>query len=129
MQSQILFEHLGGDVGKPFTIGRVIAHSHEVGFDLDATNQPAGNASERSGLAAARVPPGVVAAVEVVGAIRARIAAARYRRLCRADRLRALLRSHLKADDMSFDHALGALAVIVLLAYLGYALLKPEKFQ
>jgi len=30
---------------------------------------------------------------------------------------------------MSFDHALGALAVIVLLAYLGYALLMPEKFQ
>jgi len=30
---------------------------------------------------------------------------------------------------MTLDHLLGGLAVIVLLAYLGYALLKPEKFQ
>ena len=30
---------------------------------------------------------------------------------------------------MSFDHALGGLVVLILLAYLGYALLKPEKFQ
>lgn len=30
---------------------------------------------------------------------------------------------------MRFDLALGGLAVLVLLAYLGYALLKPEKFQ
>lgn len=30
---------------------------------------------------------------------------------------------------MSFDHWLGGLTVLVLLAYLGYALLKPEKFQ
>lgn len=30
---------------------------------------------------------------------------------------------------MSFEHWLGGFAVIVLLAYLGHALLKPEKFQ
>lgn len=30
---------------------------------------------------------------------------------------------------MTLDHLLRGLAVIVLLAYLGYALLKPEKFQ
>ncbi|WP_292999969.1 potassium-transporting ATPase subunit F [Nevskia sp.] len=30
---------------------------------------------------------------------------------------------------MTLDHLLGGFAVIVLLAYLGYALLKPEKFQ
>lgn len=30
---------------------------------------------------------------------------------------------------MSFDYWLGAFAVLILLAYLGYALLKPEKFQ
>lgn len=30
---------------------------------------------------------------------------------------------------MSFEHWLGSVAVVVLLAYLGYALLKPEKFQ
>lgn len=30
---------------------------------------------------------------------------------------------------MHFDLALGGFAVLVLLAYLGYALLKPEKFQ
>ena len=56
-------------------------------------------------------------------------AAAWRRRLCRADRLRDLLRPHLNGHDMSFDHALGGLAVLILLAYLGYALLKPEKFQ
>lgn len=29
---------------------------------------------------------------------------------------------------MTFDYLLGGLAVIVLLGYLGYALLRPEKF-
>lgn len=29
---------------------------------------------------------------------------------------------------MSFDYVLGGLAVAVMLAYLGYALLKPERF-
>jgi K+-transporting ATPase KdpF subunit len=29
---------------------------------------------------------------------------------------------------MSFDYLLGGAAVIVLLGYLGYALLRPEKF-
>ena len=29
---------------------------------------------------------------------------------------------------MSFDYLLGGVAVLVLLGYLGYALLKPEKF-
>jgi K+-transporting ATPase KdpF subunit len=29
---------------------------------------------------------------------------------------------------MTFDHLLGAIAVAIIIVYLGYALLKPEKF-
>jgi len=29
---------------------------------------------------------------------------------------------------MNFDHLLGAIAAIIIVVYLGYALLKPEKF-
>jgi len=29
---------------------------------------------------------------------------------------------------MTFDHLLGAIAVTIIVVYLGYALLKPEKF-
>ena len=47
--------------------------------------------------------------------------------LCGRDRLCLCLRTALRVQSMIFDYALGGLVALIILSYLVFALLRPEK--